>query len=86
MNQLTHHILQEQTKQPTNLQTPRYIVFGCVICYARNFFRSDDFAAAPDFNQNSSNNNNMNSEELKPNPNLSHQNKSHSKVLQKVNF
>jgi hypothetical protein len=72
MNQLTHHILQDQVnkQQPTNMPTPR----------------PDDFSAAVDFNQNSSNNKPPSpSKEKEPLAlsSSSHQNKSHSKVLQK---
>jgi len=41
MNQLTHHILQENVKQPSNLQTPK----------------SDDFQPSPDYQNSSNNNN-----------------------------
>ena len=49
------------------------------------FHRPDDFAPAQDFNQNSSNNKIDTTEEKKKSP-VSQQNKSHSKVLQKVDL
>ena len=49
------------------------------------FHRPDDFAPAQDFNQNSSNNKIDTTDEKKKSP-VSQQNKSHSKVLQKVDL